>query len=233
MSLTIIFITCLRLAFVSNVAATTGTDQAAEKVRVACIGDSITFGHGIKDREHASYSARLASLLGAKYDVQNFGVNGATLIKHGTRPYDQQDACRDALKFRPQVAVIMLGTNDTNKQTWPAHQQDFDSDYSDLIAKFRKVSPGIRIWICLPPPLVRDRGKEWDTDAILNKQVIPTIKSIAKESNVGLIDLNSIFTDRSTLLSDGVHPTADGAELMARTVCDALQNQPAPSSSRE
>ncbi len=142
-------------------------------------------------------------LLGDKFEVQNFGVSGATIIKHGTRPYDQQGACSDAIKFRPQWAVIMLGTNDTNKQTWPDYQQDFVADYSSLIDELRKASPGVQIFICLPPPLFRDRGKERDTDAILNEQVMPKIKSLAQKLDVGLIDLNSIFADRSALLPDG------------------------------
>src|SRR5262245_37261270 len=103
MASTVIFIACLRLAFASNAMVAAGADAASEKVRVACVGDSITFGHGIKDREHASYPARLAVMLGDKYEVRNFGVSGATLIKRGTRPYDQQSAFRGALKFRPQV----------------------------------------------------------------------------------------------------------------------------------
>jgi sialate O-acetylesterase len=233
MSFAMIFITCLRLTFVSNAAATAEVGQSPEKIRVACVGDSITFGHGIKDREHASYPARLQLLLGDKYEVQNFGVSGATLIKLGTRPYVQQDACRDALKFRPQIAVIMLGTNDTNKQTWPDHKQDFVADYSELVGKFRKVSPSVHVWICLPPPLVRDRGKEWDTDAILSDQVIPKIKSIAEDSKAELIDLNSIFASHAALLPDGVHPNAEGAELMARTVFESLQKKSVAESSHE
>jgi lysophospholipase L1-like esterase len=233
MSSAMIFLTCLRLAFVSNAAMPAGADGTTEKIRVACVGDSITFGFGIKDREHGSYPARLALLLGDKYEVRNFGVSGATLIKRGTRPYDQQEACREALKFRPQLAIIMLGTNDTNKQTWPEHKEDFVADYAELITKFREASPDIQLWVCLPPPLVRDRGKEWDTDAILNEEVAPKVKAVAKESKVELIDLNSIFADRSVLLPDGVHPNAEGAELMARTVQKSLQKQSASKTSNE
>ena len=221
-----ILIVSLRLAASANLVAAPAVDSAAGKVRVACIGDSITFGHGIKDREHNSYPARLAKLLGDKYEVRNFGVSGATAAKRGTRPYDQQEACSDALKSRPQIAVIMLGTNDTNKQTWPDHQQEFAADYSALIDSLRKASSGVQVFVCLPPPLVRDRGKAWDTDAILTSQVIPKIKSVAEKSNARLLDLNSIFADRAALLPDGVHPNAEGARLIAQTVHQQLQKQP-------
>jgi sialate O-acetylesterase len=233
MSLAMILITCLRLSIGASLATTPGVGPGAEKVHVACIGDSITFGLGIKDREHACYPARLASLLGDRYEVRNFGVSGATVIKRGTRPYHQQDACRDALKYRPQVAVVMLGTNDTNKQTWQEFKQDFAADYSNLIAKIRAASPDVQIWICVPPPLVRDRGKDWDTDAILTEQIVPQLKSIAQKSTVGLIDLNSIFAKRSALLPDGVHSDAEGADLIARTVYESVQKQLASKSSHE
>ena len=53
-----------------------------EPLRVACVGDSITYGHGIRDREHDTYPAILDSLLGDKFDVQNFGVSGTTTLKN-------------------------------------------------------------------------------------------------------------------------------------------------------
>jgi sialate O-acetylesterase len=104
MSLAMTFVVILRLALASNVAA---TEEAA--IRVVCIGGSITFGFDIKDREHASYAARLQSLLGEMYEVRNFGVSGATLNNRRARPYAQQGAFRDALNFRPHAPIIMLG----------------------------------------------------------------------------------------------------------------------------
>src|SRR5262245_2052499 len=69
-------------------------------IRVACVGDSITYGFGIKDRDHNSYPAQLGALLGQKWEVRNFGVNGATALTKGTRPYVDQPAYREALAFR-------------------------------------------------------------------------------------------------------------------------------------
>lgn len=59
----------------------------AEKTRVACVGDSITYGAGIADRDRDSYPAQLASMLGDKWVVKNFGHSGATLLKNGDLPY--------------------------------------------------------------------------------------------------------------------------------------------------
>ena len=155
------------------------------------------------------------------------------MIKRGTRPYDQQDECREALKFRPQLAIIMLGTNDTNKKTWPDHNQDFVADCAELIAKLRAAYPNIQIWVCLPPPLIRDRGKEWDTDAIMSDQVIPKIRTAAKKSKVELIDLNSIFAVGLRFCLTACIRMPDGADLIARTVYESLQKQAASKTSKE
>ena len=59
--------------------------QATETIKVACVGNSITYGTGITNRDADSYPAQLQKLLGKKYSVGNFGKPGATLLAHGHR----------------------------------------------------------------------------------------------------------------------------------------------------
>jgi acyl-CoA thioesterase-1 len=197
-------------------------------IRIACVGDSITWGYGIKDREHDSYPAQLAAMLGKKWDVRNFGVNGATALKKGTRPYNEQQAFRDALSFEPDVVVIKLGTNDTNAKSWPAHKEEFLSDYLDLIRSFAELKTKPRIYLCRPVPLFRDRGKDYDTDKILVEEVIPKINEAAKQTKLSVIDLYAPSEGKAELFPDGVHPDATGAGIMAREIyAKFLGHQPA------
>ena len=64
--------------------------QKAQPIRVACVGNSITYGTGIEDRARDSYPSQLQRMLGDKYVVGNFGKPGATLLYHGHRPYVAQ-----------------------------------------------------------------------------------------------------------------------------------------------
>ena len=73
---------------------------ARKVVRVACVGNSITYGTGIANREHDAYPAQLQRMLGKDYVVGNFGKPGATLLRHGHRPYFQQTEFRDAMQFK-------------------------------------------------------------------------------------------------------------------------------------
>jgi acyl-CoA thioesterase I len=194
----------------------------ASPIRLACVGDSITHGHLIPNRERASFPAQLQRLLGAKWQVGNFGRSGATLLRKSPRPYHEQQECAAALAFRPDVVVLQLGTNDTKRETWEAEGTRFVSDYLELIRSFQALDSKPRIIVCRPIPLFRDRGKDWDTDRVLREQILPKIDEVARQTKLPLIDLNATFADQAALVPDGVHPNAAGATLMARTIFGAL-----------
>ena len=77
--------------------------EETSPIRVACLGDSITAGARV-DAQSESYPARLQKVLGDDFEVRNFGIGGATLIKSG-----QPNIWRnlDAVKrFEPHIATF-------------------------------------------------------------------------------------------------------------------------------
>ena len=72
----------------------------AQQGHIACIGDSITYGLGVKNRARHGYPAQLSRLLDNKYDVRNFGVNNATALRDGDKPYVLQPEFRQATRFK-------------------------------------------------------------------------------------------------------------------------------------
>ena len=79
--------------------------QAHDTLRIACIGNSVTYGYGHRNPASTSYPTQLSALLGPGYEVRNFGHSGATLLRRGHRPYMQQQAYRDAIAFAPDKAI--------------------------------------------------------------------------------------------------------------------------------
>jgi lysophospholipase L1-like esterase len=190
-----------------------------ETIRVACVGDSITFGAGIKDRVRYNYPRQLGRLLGAKWDVRNFGVSGATLLKNGDKPYWEEKAFEDALAYAPHVVVIKLGTNDTKPQNWK-HHAEFAADYADMIGRFSDLPSKPRVWVCLPVPAYPAR---WGiNDDRIRADVIPLVRQAAKETGVQLIDLYRPLSNKAELFPDQIHPNAQGATLIAEFVYKAL-----------
>lgn len=192
-----------------------GLDPNA-RIRVACVGDSITAGVGARG---ASYPTQLGKMLGGKWEVRGFGVSGATLLKHGDKPYQNQRAFQDALKYNPDVVVIMLGTNDTKPQNWKL-KGEFAADYKDLLGQFAKLPARPHIFICRPVP-VRGGGNYGIVDAGVQAEA-PLIDKIAAEEKVREIDMYAALKDHLETLPDNVHPNAAGAGLMAKAACKAL-----------
>jgi lysophospholipase L1-like esterase len=188
-------------------------------IRVACIGNSITYGYNIDDRENNSYPVQLDRLLPSRWDVENFGVSGATMLKKGDKPYWQESEFTRALAFKPHVVVIKLGTNDTKPQNWVYNSQ-FEDDYCAMIEQFKALDTHPRIWICLPVPAYDVR---WGISAtIITGEVIPAIHHVAEREDVPVIDLYAPFSGKEALFPDKIHPNAEGAGIIAREVRRAL-----------
>jgi lysophospholipase L1-like esterase len=202
-----------------DVAAADG--QSDEPVKVACVGDSITAGSGIKNRDNY-YPAVLQNMLGQGHEVRNFGVSGATLLEKGNKPYIKQRAYRQALKWRPDVVVIMLGTNDTKKRNWEKHHQHYVADYRALISSFQGANPQAEIHVVLPVPAfptgfgIRNN--------VIREEVLPRARQAAELERANLINLYEPFKDKADLFPDRVHPNAEGAKLMAKHIYNAISN---------
>jgi len=188
-------------------------------IRLACVGDSITYGSGIKFRARDSYPAQLSTMLGDKWQVRNFGVSGATMLKHGDKPYWAQQAFGEALAYNPHVVIIKLGTNDTKPQNWK-FKDEFVSDYCEMIDEFADLSAEPRIWICNPVPAYPDR---WGiSDSRIRDEVIPLVGNVGRKMDVPVIDLYEPLSGKSEFFPDMIHPNAEGAYHMAKVIYAAL-----------
>jgi acyl-CoA thioesterase I len=189
-----------------------GFRPADSTVRIACIGDSITYGAGIEDKTMDSWPAQLGLMLGKGWKVFNFGVGGATMLKNGTRPFWKEPQWINAQLINPDIVIIKLGTNDSAPRNWPEHGAEFYADYTDMIDKLRAVDNPPRIYICTPAPAFND------LDSVISGEVIPVLKRLSRENNLNIIDFHQALRGLSGLFPDEIHPNAAGARIMAQTV---------------
>lgn len=197
-------------------------------VRLACVGDSITFGAGVKPRRTMAYPAQLGRLLGKKWETRNFGVSGATLLRKGDHPYHKTKAYAQAIAWKPDVVVIKLGTNDSKHPSQPggkgsnnwSRKAEFGSDAKQLIADFRAANPKAEIFVCLPVPAFPGR---WNIDGkTVKEEIVPILKEVAKTTRCNVIDLYTALEPHKKLFPDTVHPNAEGATVIAQTVFQSL-----------
>jgi sialate O-acetylesterase len=194
----------------------------ANRIKVACIGNSVTYGLGLTDREQNCYPAQLQHQLGEGYVVKNFGHSGATLLKKGHNPYYKTDEFAAALAFKPAIAIIHLGLNDTDPRDWPDHRLDFAADYSWLTDQLRQANPAVKIYICRLTPIFSGHPRFKSGTRDWYDQVQELIPEIAKANHASIIDLHTPLYNRPDLFADYIHPDVEGAAIIARTVCQAL-----------
>ena len=195
------------------------------QIRVACVGDSITYGYGIRNWMRNSYPAQLRQRLGNGYCVHNFGVCGATASLQGDLPYEKEAAYRASLMFRPKIVLLMLGTNDSKPYN-DRGQGSYTEDLKRILAAYRALPSRPRICLLTPPPAFSVNGNPVAFDIypdVIENELCPAVKSLAKTEKVSCIDIYAAIKDRPELMWDGIHPNADGAKAMAETITAYLK----------
>ena len=207
-------------------------------IRVACVGNSITDGHGIDMRTAYGYPALLQKKLGKDYWVKNFGVSARTMLNKGDFPYMNELAWQDALAFKPDVVVIKLGTNDSKPENWQ-YGSEFRQDLEQMITTLRPdlvqpakkgkkgkkaavVEAKPRILLCTPIPAFKST---WNiNDSVIDNAIIPIQQEVAKKYGLQVVDLHTLYAnDGDKMLDDGIHPDGKGADRLAEIIAEALK----------
>lgn len=201
---------------------TASLSHADSPTKVACIGNSITYGIGTENPQAESYPVQLQQLLGSGYLVGNFGKSGATLLNHGHRPYMKQSEFRKAMEFAGDIAVIHLGINDTDPRNWPNYRDEFVRDYLALIDSCRKANPHCRILICRLTPVSHRHPRFESGTRDWHREIQLAIETISRVANVELIDLHQTLYAYPIFFPDGLHPNREGAGILAHAVYSAI-----------
>ena len=188
------------------------------QIRVACVGDSITYGFGIPGRVKYSYPAVLQTLLGDGYCVNNYGYSGRTASDSGDRPYRAETLYQQALDFQPDIVIVMLGSNDSKPYNWDP--EAVRAGLGALLDDFAALESAPQIYLIAPPPVFPVKGKVlYDIDGdVIDNGVVPLTLGVATQRDLPLIEMHTVFDGRADLFSDGCHPNKDGAKLFAETV---------------
>ena len=180
-------------------------------VRVACIGDSITL--------FTEYAKLLQTSLGANYTVEGFGCSSSTVLLNTEKPYIDQVEFARAKKFLPDIAIVMLGTNDARTDHFKSID-NFVSDYMKLITELQALESEPQIFLVKPPPLFANHFSLENVNLL--EGIIPRIEQIANEQGLLVIDVYSALENHPEYFPDGVHPNSEAAIIIANKVYDSI-----------
>lgn len=209
----------------------TPTQVRAEPIRVACVGDSITEGTANADYRRNSYPQILGRLLEAsfpsEYDVRNFGVSGATMLKNGHNPYWKHTAYTNALAFKPHIVIINLGTNDAVAMNWNEHGDEYEEDYRALISEFAALPTTPRLLLSNLTPLYPNFLR-LEECAPARRSIAETLARLGREYDAPIIDFETPLLDKQLWFPDGLHPNTAGNEQMAKAAFGVITGDVAP-----
>ncbi len=216
----IIFVTFGIIIFVSVfLSCNTIASETGNNIKVACIGDSITEGTLIPNKNKNSYPSQLGFLLNSGYTVRNFGVSGACVQRHSNKPYSELPEYKRSMEFQPDIVLFMLGSNDSKTFNW--HRSEFTSDFEKIISSYRNLSSRPRIIVMTSIPAYSDlysiQGE------VIDNEIVPYIKDFCIKSNIEMIDLNCVFLERLELYSfDKIHLNKNGGRYMAKIIFESI-----------
>ncbi|MDE5677890.1 MAG: prolyl oligopeptidase family serine peptidase [Phocaeicola sp.] len=205
----------LLLALALNVQS----QETADVIKVACVGNSITYGAGINNRDRDSYPSVLGQMLGSEYEVRNFGFSGRTMLMKGDRPYMKEQMYQEALQYNPDIVIIKLGTNDSKSFNWK-HKADFLRDMQAMVNAFRSIPSKPQIYLCYPAKAYQ--LQYGINDSIITHGVIPMIDKVAKANKLPVVDLHTATNGMESNFPDKIHPSPLGAHKIAATVYKVL-----------
>lgn len=137
-------------------------------------------------------------------------------------------------EWRPNIAILQFSHNDAKQCNWKrCGRKDFVKDYVEFIHELKTITQGkAKVYIMHPPPLYKD-GLFHMNASVVNNDMPTLLPMIASMSGVPKpIDVFGQFKRRCPDLSgrsstcdviwDGVHPTEEGYQMMAKTVQKAI-----------
>lgn len=195
------------------------------QIRVACVGDSITYGHGISNWKKNNYPAVLQRTLGDEYHVNNYGVSGYTVQEEGDRPYTTLEQYSLSLEYNPDIVVFMMGTNDSKPLNWETPGR-FRGDLEDLLYSYEDI--GAEIILCTPATsffVEEEHGKETNFNIQPDKVEIiaELVRGVANSHNYTLVDINDFTENHPEWFEDGVHPNNEGAKAIAEEIAKYIK----------
>jgi len=201
------------------------TTEAREgQTKIACVGDSITYGHGITNWPKNNYPTLLQGLLGETYHVNSYGVSGRAVQPDSDQPYTALPHYQESLTYGADIVVFMMGTNDSKPENW--HGADaFKEDLLALLDSYGDTE----IILCTPAASFFVDGQteglaRHDIQPAVVEEIAQIVRDVAAEQGYMLIDIYELTAQHPEWFAkDGIHPSNEGAAAIAQEVAGIIK----------
>lgn len=213
--------------YFNGISGISNTTEAKDgQTRVACVGDSTTYGHGIRNWPKNNYPSVLQNLLGESYHVNNYGVSSFAVQQDADRSYRTLPHYQESLAYEADFVVFMMGSNDSKPENW----KGADAFKEDLLSLLDTYGDAEILLCTLPSAFFLDGQAEGvtehDIQPLIVNEIAEITRAIAMERGYTLIDIHAFTADHPEWFSkDGVHPSNEGAAAIAQEVFAVLTDK--------
>ncbi|MEW6359573.1 MAG: GDSL-type esterase/lipase family protein [Planctomycetota bacterium] len=191
--------------------------KSKKKIHIVCMGDSITAGTALADKDKERYAVRMQELLREWLGYGDILCDSRAV--GGARLTDARAwAPRDFAGEPPDLVTILYGYNDKSGAYTRDYFKRSLNDYIDRIA--RETGGKAAIWLLTTIPGTGPRFVMMDDYA-------DAVRETAKERGLACFDLQKVFKDvgRDKIegyFADQAHPNAEGHQVIADAIATFL-----------
>ena len=185
---------------------------------ICCVGDSLM-------RPMPAHLREIFQTSEVKFRIRDWSQGGLSSVTY------QEFYARHAeqwMKTRPDFILIQLGTNDALPLLQKSYSpEDFEVNMKTIINRFREFagghSPRPQIFLATVP-LFHEGDLAKEKNRVIKKTINPSIRRIAKEKKLTLVDNYSVLKNKPKLYdSDGIHPNHQGENAIANNWARAIR----------
>ncbi|HFH9837637.1 TPA: GDSL-type esterase/lipase family protein [Streptococcus suis] len=186
----------------------------AGAIKVAAIGDSLTYGYGLENRIQDAYPCILAEMLGSHYQVSNFGLSGRSLQSTTDFPYLEEVNARLSLESEPDIVIIMIGSNDSRSLYW--NRERFTEEFRQFVRLYQLLPSQPDVYVVVPPYVPTSRfGLD---NSVIKEELQYIIPNIATDLGIKSINLYPLTEGHTDYYSDGLHLAPKGNRVIAEEI---------------
>ena len=189
-------------------------------VKVATVGDSLTYGYGLENREKDAYPCILAEKLGSHYQVSNYGLSGRSLQSTADFPYFNEKNAQLSLDSEADIVIIMIGSNDSRGPYW--NRERFIREYREMAEQYMALPSQPDVYLVIPPYVPTSRFGL--NNQIIEDELQKIIPAIGNELGLPVINLYTVTEGHLEYYSDGLHLTPLGNQVIAEEIYQHLRH---------
>ena len=144
-------------------------------------------------------------------DCRQFRCQRTHALKRATIRIGRKRPINNALGFKPDVVIIMLGTNDTKPENWETRDRVRSGPAPSWSIPFDRLSTASPASTSAALPVPAPAKGNFGMNEAGIQQQIPRLDRPRRGSRAGVIDMHAALEANPEMLPDRVHPNAAGA----------------------